>query len=235
MVVHGVMVGSFIWTFLDVAHDLLDPWAAPLRLGLLQDVPAWAEILVGYLLIELLGWFNHMLRHKVKVLWVFHEVHHSQSEMNPFTLFRVHPVDYLMAEVIILLPSVLFEESLGIVLAYLSISRIHDALNHSNIRTNLGWLRFVFVTPQSHRVHHSAEAAYYDMNYGVTLSIWDRLFGTHCPSDFVYPQTGIPDARFPLETGRPLLRLPITLLAQIAYPFVKAANLFWRSPPRVDA
>jgi len=229
-VIHGVTVGSFIWTFLQLAHELLDPWTAPLRLGLLQDVPAWAEIVIGYLLIELLGWFNHMLRHKVKVLWIFHEVHHSQAEMNPFTLFRVHPVDYLIAEAIILLPSVLFEESLGVALAYLTIARIHDALNHSNIRTNLGWLRFVFVTPQSHRVHHAADAAFHDMNFGVTLSVWDRLFGTHAPSDFVYPETGIPDRQFPLETRRSLVQLPATLLAQLAYPFVKAANMCWRSP-----
>lgn len=225
MLIHGVMVGTFIWAFLDTTHHLLAPWTAPLKLGLLSHVPAWVEIIIGYLLIELLAWFSHMLRHKLKVLWVFHEVHHSQPEMNPFTLFRIHPVDYLMSEAIILLPSVFFNETLGIVLAYLSISRLHDALNHSNIKTNLGWLRFVFVTPQSHRVHHSAEPAYFDMNYGVTLCIWDRLFGTHA-RDFVYPRTGIPDQNFPLETQRPAARLPGALLAQLVYPFVKVMRKF---------
>jgi sterol desaturase/sphingolipid hydroxylase (fatty acid hydroxylase superfamily) len=145
--------------------------------------------------------------------------------MNAFTLFRVHPVDYLMAEAIMLLPSVLFEDYLGIALAYLGVSRLHDALNHSNLRTNLGWLRFVFVTPQSHRVHHSLEPAYFDMNFGVTLCIWDRIFRTHSPSDFVYPATGIPDAGFPTESLRGLYRLPTTVIAQLAYPFVKVLRL----------
>jgi sterol desaturase/sphingolipid hydroxylase (fatty acid hydroxylase superfamily) len=227
MLIHGVMVITFILAFLDFANDLLAPWTTPFRLGLLSHVPAGLEIVVGYLLIELLGWFSHFLRHKVKVLWVFHEVHHSQTEMNPFTLFRVHPVDYLMAEVIVLLPSVFFEETLGIALAYLTISRLHDALTHSNIRTNLGWLRFVFVTPQSHRVHHSVEPAYHDMNFGVTLCIWDRIFGTHSPSDFVYPRTGIPDKHFPIETEKIIVKLPLTLLVQLGYPFLKAIQMFW--------
>lgn len=226
MFVHGWMVATLIAIFLAVSHGWLQPYLEPLRLGLLAQVPAWIEVPVGYLLIELLGWFSHLLRHKVRVLWVFHEVHHSQREMNPFTLFRVHPVDYLMAEVIILLPSVLFEETLGIVLAYLTVSRLHDALTHSNIRTNLCWLRFVFVTPQSHRVHHSVEPAYFDMNFGVTLSIWDRLFGTHSPSDFVYPRTGIPDENFPLESRRPAAWLPLALLQQLVHPVIKAVKPF---------
>lgn len=232
MLLHGWMVATLIGTFLVVSHHWLEPLAEPVRLGVMAHVPAWMEILLGYLLIELLGWFSHLLRHKVPVLWVFHEVHHSQREMNPFTLFRVHPIDYLMAEVIILLPSVLFEETLGIVLAYLTVSRLHDALTHSNIRTNLGWLRFVFVTPQSHRVHHSIEPEYFDMNFGVTLSIWDRLFGTHSPSDFVYPSTGIPDEKFPLEKGRTLARIPAVLLDQLVYPVAKAARRFWTSGER---
>ena len=127
-----------------------------------------------------------------------------------------------MAEVIIFLPVIFFEETLGIIIAYLSIARIQDALSHSNIKTNLGPLRFILVTPQSHRVHHSIEPEYFDMNFGVTLCVWDRLFGTHSPRDDVYPATGVPDQSFPLETDRPLSQLPKTLLGQLSYPFSKA-------------
>ncbi len=225
MLLHAAFVATFITAFLGAAHGLLDPWTQPIQRHVLAGVPAWLQVLMGYLLIELLGWFSHLLRHKVQVLWVFHEVHHSQREMNAFTLFRVHPVDYLMAEAIILLPSVLFHDYLGIALTYLGISRLHDALNHSNLRTNLGWLRFVFVTPQSHRVHHSVETDYHDMNFGVTLCLWDRLFGTHSPSDFVYPATGVPDAAFPGEGRRGMVYLPATLLQQLVYPFSKVLRM----------
>jgi sterol desaturase/sphingolipid hydroxylase (fatty acid hydroxylase superfamily) len=232
MLLHAAFVGTFIAAFLGAAHAVLEPWTTPFQQRVLAHVPGWAQVVIGYLLIELLGWFHHLLRHKVKLLWVFHEVHHSQREMNPFTLFRVHPVDYLMSEVIAVLPALLFEQYLGVALSYLAISRLHDALNHANLKTNLGWLRFIFVTPQSHRVHHSVDPAYHDMNVGVTLCVWDRLFGTHAPSDFVYPPTGIPDQGFPLEGSRPIHRMPVTLLQQLGYPFAKALQIgFGRRAP----
>ena len=225
MLVHAVFFALFITAFLGAAHGWVSRWAQPIPHHILSGVPVWAQVTVGYLLVELMGWFSHLLRHKVKVLWAFHEVHHSQREMNAFTLFRVHPVDYLMAEVITLLPSILFQDYLGIALTYLGVSRLHDALNHSNIRTNLGWLRFVFVTPQSHRVHHSMDPAYNDMNFGVTLCLWDRLFGTHSPSDVVYPETGVPDEVFPAEGKRSFFLLPVTLVRQLGYPFLKVFHL----------
>ena len=227
--IHGFMVTGFVLITIAALNQVLMPWTSSLKVGVFSNVPAWLEIVLGYLAVELVGWFSHMLRHKVRVLWVFHEVHHSQSQMNPFTLFRVHPMDYLFAEFIIFLPALLFEETLGIVLSYLIISRLHDALTHSNIRTNLGPLRYIFVTPQSHRVHHSSETEYFDMNYGVTLCVWDRLFGTHSPSDFVYPKTGINDPDFPEEKGQKWYKLPWVIIRQMYYPFVKAIRLYWRS------
>ena len=94
--------------------------------------------------------------------------------------------------------------------------------------TNLGPLRYIFVTPQSHRVHHSSEEEFFDMNYGVTLCIWDRLFGTHSHTDFAYPKTGIPDSDFPEEKGHKWYRAPLIVVQQLYYPFVKAIKLYWR-------
>lgn len=78
---------------------------------------------------------------------------------------------------------------------------------HGNIRTNLGPLRYVFLTPQAHRVHHRRAAAWHDCNYGAVLSVWDRLFRTQSPHQDVYPETGI-DEPFPIETS---WRFPIPL------------------------
>lgn len=222
MFFYTLMLVGFIGVFLRFSAYLFAPLVELARAGVLSKIPTWLAILLGYLVSEFLGWFSHLLRHKVTLLWFFHEVHHSQTEMNPFTPFRVHPIDHLASQAIILLPAIFFEQTLGIALIYLSVFQFHDALCHSNIRSNFGWLRFIFVTPQAHRVHHSLEREYYDKNLGVTLCIWDRLFGTYSPSDHVYDKTGTSDVEFPLETGTSIARWPLTVLRQLLYPYKKA-------------
>jgi len=194
-----------------------------------------AAILVGYLAVDFLGWFRHLVVHKVRPLWYFHAVHHSQRQMNLLADTRLFPAGGFFGLTITFVPAYVLTGSLEVVLGYLFFHDVLDRLNHSNVRTNLGWLRYVLVTPQSHRLHHSRLPAHYDTNFGVSLCIWDRLFGTQC-DDTVYPPTGIPDPEFPLalEDGRfPVLRL---VGAQLLYPFRKiAADLAIRAPQPVEA
>ncbi|MFT6989384.1 MAG: sterol desaturase/sphingolipid hydroxylase (fatty acid hydroxylase superfamily) [Paraglaciecola sp.] len=227
MFIHTLTTLGLIYLFFSAVEGYLAPKFNIADFKIMTGAHPALQILMGYLLIELLGWFNHLLRHKIPVLWLFHEVHHSQKNMNPFSLFRVHPVDYLVAEVIILIPAMFFENTLGIILTYLIIARFQDALSHSNIKSNLGPLRYIFVTPQSHRVHHSVETEFFDLNYGVTLCIWDRLFGTHSHTDHAYPETGIKDPDFPLETKYGVFSLPFALFSQLFYPFKKAIKTYW--------
>ena len=179
------------------------------------------EILLGYLLVDFHGWLHHYVRHKVPVFWEFHAVHHSQNKMNPFTNERVHPLDWFTANIIKFLPAFFFSDALNVGLAYIIIHKFLDRLNHSNVRTNLGWFRYIFVTPQSHRVHHSSRKEHYDKNFGVSLSIWDHLFGTQYRDYDIYPETGIPDSRFPVENSRDdgLFRIIRIYLRQMIYPF----------------
>lgn len=228
MFIHALATAGLIYISVNALEDLVAPQFKISNFSLVANAPPIFEIIIGYLLVELFGWFNHLLRHKIPVLWLFHEVHHSQNNMNPFSLFRVHPVDYLVSEVIIFLPVIFFENTLGIVVSYLVVARFQDALSHSNIKSNFGPLRFIFVTPQSHRVHHSVEPEFFDLNYGVTLCIWDRIFGTHSHSDHCYPETGIKDQAFPLESRAKLSSLPAVIFAQLYYPFKKAIKHYWR-------
>ena len=178
-------------------------------------------VLLGYLLVDFHGWLHHYIRHKVPVFWDFHAVHHSQREMNPFTKDRVHPLDWFTANIIKFIPAFFFAGALNVIFSYIIIHRILDRLNHSNVRTNLGFLRYIFVTPQSHRIHHSKIKSHYDKNFGVSLSIWDHLFGTQHRDYDVYPQTGIPDDRFPSEsnTDGGLLGIVRIYILQMIYPF----------------
>jgi sterol desaturase/sphingolipid hydroxylase (fatty acid hydroxylase superfamily) len=98
------------------------------------------------------------------------------------------------------------------------VARWYTRFYHGNIRTNLGPLRYVLVTPQSHRIHHSIEPRHLDTNFGALFSIWDRLFGTQYRGHDEYPETGIADAAFPHEAKGDLRSLLVTPLAQMAYP-----------------
>ena len=183
-------------------------------------------LLLGYLLVDFHGWLHHYVRHKVPVFWEFHAVHHSQSEINPFTNERVHPIDWFIANIIKFLPAFFFADALNVVFSYIIVHKILDRLNHSNVRTNLGFLRYIFVTPQSHRVHHSKIKTHYDRNFGVSLSIWDHLFGTQHRDYEVYPETGISDAQFPSEKSTDEYPLDIirVYILQMIYPFKVVLN-----------
>ena len=63
--------------------------------------------------------------------------------------------------------------------ALLILNAFTNAWMHMNVRWKLGWLDWILVTPRTHEIHHSADAAHYNTNFGVLLSVWDRMFGTY--------------------------------------------------------
>jgi sterol desaturase/sphingolipid hydroxylase (fatty acid hydroxylase superfamily) len=174
-------------------------------------------VLVG----DLLHWTHHYIRHKIGVLWLFHTIHHSQKQMNMFTDLRVHLAEYVVTKPIALFP--LFVLGLDVKLAFwlALVLESYTRIYHGNLRTDYGPLRYILVTPQSHRIHHSIEPRHADKNFGVLFSIWDRLFGTQWAGYDDYPLTGVDDAAFPHERSVGGLRVVTNYLWQLAYPFQK--------------
>ncbi len=181
--------------------------------------PWLARISVGVLLADFVGWLHHWVIHKVPLFWSFHTIHHSQREINLFSDLRYHPLEYLVTETIKFIPLLMFEASVPAMVGYHFAHQWYTKLYHANIRTDFGFLRYILVTPQSHRVHHSSESAHADRNFGVIFSIWDRLFGTHCTGNGTYPRTGIEDCDFPHPESARIGALTATLWAQLLYPF----------------
>ena len=217
-----IFIAVFLQIYWSFLTDLFDRFVASNLIKLTVDLPFFAELVIAYLVTDWIGWLHHFVRHKVKVFWAFHTLHHSQRQMNLFTNNRIHPVDYLIARTIRFGPMFLFEHCLEIALVYLFVNTIQDRFNHSNIRTNLGILRYILVTPQSHRIHHSKDPRHFDTNFGVTLSIWDHLFGTQYRHYDEYPETGVPDPDFPNDPSGPsvgIKEIAKTMVAQLAYPF----------------
>lgn len=188
----------------------------------LESIASWSvpsRFILALLVVDFLRWLSHLIRHKVPLFWQFHAVHHSQSQMNLFTDARVHPVDTMISSTIRFIPFLMLGNELPVILAWAIFQTIYPKFYHANVRLNLGPLRYILVTPQSHRIHHGQEAQYRDKNFGFTFSIWDRIFGTHYRDDFDYPATGVSDPNFPHENTADPRSLMVTFVRQLIYPF----------------
>ena len=200
-----------------------------LRIESVDRWPVALQIAFVILLTDLVRWFHHWVRHRVTLFWHFHAVHHSQRELNAFTDLRVHPVERIIEVAVSALPFFALKPSVALpaVAAWGTFGIWYARFYHANIRTNLGPLRYVLVTPQSHRIHHSPWPEHQDTNFGAILSIWDQMFGTQYRGWDEYPETGIADSGFPHERARGLRATTAAFLRQVVYPFRLAAT-----PPR---
>jgi sterol desaturase/sphingolipid hydroxylase (fatty acid hydroxylase superfamily) len=148
------------------------------------DWPGWVEVVLAVLILDLAIWAQHLVTHKVPVLWRFHRVHHADRDFDVTTALRFHPVEIAAsAGLKVGLVYLLGPAALAVLLFEILLNAT-AMFNHANLRLP-GWLdrvvRLVLVTPDMHRVHHSVVRAEHDSNYGFALSVWDRLFGTYVP------------------------------------------------------
>lgn len=159
-------------------------WAAEYKVGLFYwiDLPVWAELLLAVMLLDLVAqWFAHYLLHRVRWMWKFHLVHHSDTKVDATTGTRHHPGDYVIRELFALGAVLVFGVPLAFYLVYRIATIFFTYLTHANI-TVPEWLdrplSWVFITPNMHKFHHHFERPWTDTNFGNIFSFWDRLFGT---------------------------------------------------------
>ncbi|HEY0677108.1 MAG TPA: sterol desaturase family protein [Chitinophagaceae bacterium] len=151
----------------------------------LVQLPLWLFILLGLMLLDLISaYWIHFIQHKVKWMWKFHLVHHTDTWVDTTTANRHHPGESVFRVCFTLLAVIVAGAPLWLVFLYQSLSAAFSQFNHANIRMPR-WidhaLSYVIVSPNMHKVHHHNSQPLTDTNYGNIFSIWDRLFGT-----FVY-------------------------------------------------
>ncbi len=158
-------------------------WARQQPFGLLHwlALPAWVEWALGLVLFD--GWMYtwHRLSHRVKFLWRFHAVHHSDRAMDVTSAVRFHTGEIVISSLARLMVLPLIGLTMPQLLLYEAILLPVILFHHSNIRIPSSLdrvLRCVITTPWMHWVHHSAWQPETDSNFSSVLSIWDRLFGT---------------------------------------------------------
>ena len=192
------------------------------RLGgvTIEATRAWpvpVRALLGVMIYDLALYAHHVLHHRARGLWPFHAVHHSQTRLSLFTAARFHVVEKVLARAMIFPPLVLLGLTQTETFLTAWLVAWHTRFYHADIRTGLGPLWYLIVTPQSHRIHHSVEARHRERNFATHFPLWDMLFGTQHWDRDEYPPTGIEDPDFPLE--RPGWSPGSALVAQTLYPF----------------
>lgn len=145
-------------------------------------VPPWLAIAASIIALDLAIYAQHVVFHKIPLLWRLHRVHHSDVDLDVTTGLRFHPIEIVL--------SMAFKAGLVIalgapVLAVIAFEVVLNAtsmFNHANIDLPRGLdriLRRLIVTPDMHRVHHSVYRDETDSNFGFNLSVWDHLFATY--------------------------------------------------------
>ncbi|RED91584.1 sterol desaturase family protein [Marinoscillum furvescens] len=187
------------------------------QFGLLHiiELPLWAQIVAGVLLLDLIGaYFIHWLEHKVRWMWKFHLVHHSDTTVDVTTGLRHHPGETVFRIGFTILAVIIVGAPIGIIMLYQSLSVLFAHLTHANVNLPKKldhFLSYVFVTPHMHKVHHHYTQPLTDTNYGNIFSFWDRIFGTYTRvEDTRTLKFGIDTHMEPTENGRlgNLLKIP---------------------------
>jgi len=152
--------------------------------GLLNIYPLLPglSILVAVVVLDLIIWTQHVMVHAIPVLWRLHRVHHADLDYDLTTGARFHPIEIVLSILIKFASILVLGPPVAAVILFEVILNGMAMFNHGNIRLPGGVdraLRWLLVTPDMHRVHHSIEEDEANSNFGFNLSIWDRLFGTY--------------------------------------------------------
>ncbi len=216
---------NFFFTFTSIVINFLmafillqtSAYVVEHRFGLLQWFPIqslFLTMLVGLLLIDLIGaWLVHFTEHRIRWMWKFHIVHHTDQYVDTTSANRHHPGESVFRFIFTTIGVALIGAPMWLVFLYQSLSVVLSQFNHANITLPKGIddiLSWVIVSPNMHKVHHHYIQPFTDSNYGNIFSVWDRLFGTFRqldPKKIVY---GIDMFMEPHENAHivPLLKIP---------------------------
>ena len=137
----------------------------------------WGVLLVAE---DFLYYWLHRFDHEIRLFWAVHVTHHSSQQLNFSVGFRSSVFQPLYRFIYFIPLALLGFKPIDIAFIY-SATQIWGIFVHTELIKKMGWMEYVLVTPSHHRVHHASNPKYLDMNMGMFLIIWDKLFGTFQP------------------------------------------------------
>ncbi len=182
------VIHLIIHTGLAVIIVLLADWCAKAQFGLVYWMKAnifWT-IIIGILVLDFSSWLVHFIMHKTGVLWRFHLIHHTDTNVDVTTGLRHHPGDSLLRGIFFIIFIFISGAPMYSVMIYQTLVVVATAFTHANIslpkKMDKG-LSYFIISPNMHKVHHHWKQPYTDSNYGAVFSFWDRLLGTFTKLD----------------------------------------------------
>jgi len=148
----------------------------------LFDLPYWLNIVFSVLILDFTIYLQHIMFHSVPMFWRLHMVHHTDMDFDVTTAVRFHPIEILLSMGIKIIVVFMIGAAPLAVLIFEVLLNGTSMFNHGNVRYSLNFdsiLRLFVVTPEMHRVHHSAIRWETNSNLGFNFPWWDRLFGTY--------------------------------------------------------
>jgi sterol desaturase/sphingolipid hydroxylase (fatty acid hydroxylase superfamily) len=147
------------------------------------ELPFWLNFVIGFVVLDLTIYLQHVMFHAIPTLWRLHMIHHADLDYDLTTGLRFHPLEMLLSMGIKTSVVAALGPPAAAVLTFEVLLNGLAMFNHGNIKLPLKIdraIRHIIVTPDMHRVHHSVIIRETNSNYGFNLPWWDRLFGTYC-------------------------------------------------------
>lgn len=147
-------------------------------------MPYWVLFILGFIGLDLTMYWQHRILHRVKLFWRLHLMHHTDKKLDASTGVRFHPLEYLFSMGFKMLGIVFFGPPVLAVIVFEIVLNGASMFTHANVKLNPSIekkLRWLIVTPNMHRIHHSDIPNERDSNFGFFLSCWDRMFRTYTP------------------------------------------------------
>jgi sterol desaturase/sphingolipid hydroxylase (fatty acid hydroxylase superfamily) len=175
-----------------------------------QSLPLAVQVLLLFVVVDLVQYWVHRAYHQVLVLWPVHAIHHSSESLDALAGSRVHILETLGTRTLLFAAIQLIGASDDAFAIFGVVATLHATLIHSNLRLPWGPLRYVVVTPEYHHWHHSSDTVAIDKNYAGYFPLFDLLFGT-----YYFPAGAWPERYGVIDED-----IPRSLLGQLAYPFM---------------
>ncbi|WP_349511831.1 sterol desaturase family protein [Erythrobacter sp. NFXS35] len=189
LLVNGMVVVPLVAVPLAAFRDVIP--RVPALIEFWTGLPAAVALIAAIMLIDLAAYWRHRFEHGPE-LWRFHATHHADEQMNWLTLRRKHPLGEFLSLLIDLIPVLLLGLPIWAIAGAALVRTGWGYFIHADVPWTLGAFGQIMISPAAHRLHHIRDETLMGANYGNTITLWDRLFGTYTdPAPYLNCETGI--------------------------------------------
>lgn len=181
--IFSIVISGFYKVISKFSFEILGLKMNSLSVIDLSSLTPFLQLFIFFIVLDFVQWFTHTLMHRYEFLWRFHKVHHSVKEMGFSAHLRYHWMENILYKPLKVFALMLlggFQPEQAFIIHFFAIGLGH--LNHANIKLNYGPLKYIFNNPIMHLYHHAytlPENFKNGVNFAISLSIWDYLFGTN--------------------------------------------------------